>query len=386
MADTRLTHLLRDFEQSPWLDNIRRGMLKNGEMQHYIDEGIVGVTANPTIFEKAIGGSSDYDDDIHRLGRTLHDANAIYEALAIQDIQDTCDLYRPVYERSGHMDGRVSLEVLPELANNTAGTIAQAQEYWDRVSRPNAYIKIPATAAGVPAIEEAIYRGLCINVTLIFAISRYREVMNAYLRGLERRVAAGRPIRESFSVASFFVSRVDTLVDKQLQAKLTQEADPARQAELKDLLGKAAIANAKLAYAEFEQTFSGPRWAALAAQGANVQRPLWASTSTKNPDYPDTIYVDNLIGPHTVNTMPPQTIAAVLDHGRLARTLDQGLDDAQAVFDRLAAVGIHMDDVTRQLEIDGVQSFSDSFDQLRESIRNKTAALVGAAPGGPSGA
>jgi transaldolase len=385
MAQTNLHRLLDECGQSPWLDNIRRGMLTNGEMQRYIDAGIVGVTANPTIFEKAIGGSNDYDEAIDAMVREGKTVDEIYEGVAIKDIQDACDLFRATYERTGHCDGRVSLEVLPELANDTAGTIAQAAEYWQRVGRPNLLVKIPATAEGVPAIEESIYDGVSINVTLIFGLERYRDVMNAYLHGLERRVADGQPIIEIFSVASFFVSRVDTLVDKQLQDKLKSATDDAQRGAIKAVLGKAGIANAKLAYAEFQRVFSGPRWDALKAQGANVQRPLWASTSTKNPDYPDTLYVDALIGPDTVDTLPPQTIAAFMDHGTLARTLDANLDEAHEVMRRLAVVGIDMDQVTEQLEIEGVQSFSDSFTKLRESIAGKRDALLVGQVGASSG-
>jgi transaldolase len=385
MAQTNLHRLLDECGQSPWLDNIRRGMLTNGEMQRYIDAGIVGVTANPTIFEKAIGGSNDYDEAIDAMVREGKTVDEIYEGVAIKDIQDACDLFRATYERTGHCDGRVSLEVLPELANDTAGTIAQAAEYWQRVGRPNLLVKIPATAEGVPAIEESIYDGVSINVTLIFGLERYRDVMNAYLHGLERRVAEGQPINEIFSVASFFVSRVDTLIDKQLQDKLKSATDDAQRGAIKAVLGKAGIANAKLAYAEFQRVFSGPRWDALKAKGANVQRPLWASTSTKNPDYPDTLYVDALIGPDTVDTLPPQTIAAFMDHGTLARTLDANLDEAHEVMRRLAVVGFDMDQVTEQLEIEGVQSFSDSFTKLRESIAGKRDALLVGQVGASSG-
>jgi transaldolase len=385
MAQTNLHRLLDECGQSPWLDNIRRGMLTNGEMQRYIDAGIVGVTANPTIFEKAIGGSNDYDEAIDAMVREGKTVDEIYEGVAIKDIQDACDLFRASYERTGHIDGRVSLEVLPELANDTAGTIAQAAEYWQRVGRPNLLVKIPATAEGVPAIEASIYDGVSINVTLIFGLERYRDVMNAYLHGLERRVAEGQPINEIFSVASFFVSRVDTLIDKQLQDKLKSATDDAQRGAIKAVLGKAGIANAKLAYAEFQRVFSGPRWDALKAKGANVQRPLWASTSTKNPDYPDTLYVDALIGPDTVDTLPPQTIAAFMDHGTLARTIDANLDEAHEVMRRLAVVGIDMDQVTEQLEIEGVQSFSDSFTKLRESIAGKRDALLVGQVGASSG-
>ena len=330
MAKTNLHRLLGEYGQSPWFDNIRRGMLTNGEMQRYIDAASSASRRTRPSLRRPSAAATTTTRPSRRWCAPGKDVDEIYEGVAIQDIQDACDLFSATYERTSHVDGRVSLEVLPELANNTEGTIAQAAEYWQRVGRPNLLVKIPATAEGVPAIEELIYRGISINVTLIFGIERYREVMNAYMRGLERRLAEGQPIDEIFSVASFFVSRVDTIVDKQLEDKLKSAADEAKRAEIKALMGKAAIANAKMAYDEFQQTFSGPRWEALTAEGANVQRPLWASTSTKNPDYPDMLYVDELIGPDTVDTMPPQTIVAFLDHGKVARTVDADLDEAHA--------------------------------------------------------
>jgi len=377
MSHTKIHQLLTEYGQSPWVDNIRRGMFASGEMQRLIDQGIVGVTANPTIFEKAIGGSSDYDEAIDKLARTGAKTDDIYEAVAVEDIQTACDLFHATWEQTKHVDGRVSLEVLPELAHETQQTAEQAQRYWSLVNRPNLLVKIPATLEGIAAIEESIYHGVSVNVTLIFGLERYRAVMDAYMRGLERRAAGGEPINEIFSVASFFVSRVDTLVDKKLDELLKETTDPAKQQEIKSLKGKAAIANAKLAYAEFQQMFSGARWEALKAQGANCQRPLWASTSTKNPDYPDTMYVDELIGPDTVDTMPPATIEAFADHGHLARTVDQNVDDARRCIERLAALGIQMDAVTEQLEVEGVKTFFESFEKLRQTIQQKRGALVG---------
>jgi len=351
-------------------------MFASGEMQGLIDQGIVGVTANPTIFEKAIGGSSDYDETIDTLARTDVSADIIFEKLAIEDIQTACDLFRGVWEQTKHVDGRVSLEVLPELAHETGQTVGQAWHYWQAVDRPNLLVKIPATKEGIAAIEESIYRGVSVNVTLIFSLDRYRDVMEAYLHGLERRVAEDKPINEIFSVASFFVSRVDSAVDKLLEAKIQATQDENERQELQSLLGKAAVANAKMAYVAFQEMFSGARWEGLAAQGANCQRPLWASTGTKNPKYPDTMYVDELIGPDTVNTMPPATIEAFADHGHPARTVDQGVDEARRCLERLAAAGIKIDEVTEQLEVEGVKSFSDSFTKLRETIEQKRGALV----------
>jgi transaldolase/glucose-6-phosphate isomerase len=292
---------LREHGQSPWYDSISRGLIASGGLQKLLDDyAVVGVTSNPTIFEKAIGGSADYDEDIRRLSAADHRAPQIYERLAIDDIRQACDVLRPVYDQTNHVDGRVSIEVSPLLAFDTQETMAEARWLWRTVDRPNLMVKIPATREGIPAIEEMIAEGLSINVTLIFAVSAYEQVAEAYLRGLERRVAHDKPIDQIHSVASFFVSRVDTMVDRELEAKLDATADPDEQQRLRLLMGKVAIANARLAYQTFKRLFSGPRWEALAAKGGNLQRPLWASTGTKNPAYSDTRYVAELVGPHTV--------------------------------------------------------------------------------------
>lgn len=357
---------LYDLGQSVWCDNISRGMIDGGELQRLIDLGIVGVTSNPTIFMKAITGSRDYDG---RMGEALtrtQNPLEIYEQLVIPDIADAADILRPVYDKTGGVDGFVSLEVSPRLAYDTAGTIAEARRLHAQLSRPNIFIKVPATEEGIPAIETLISEGISVNVTLIFAISAYEKVMQAYVRGLQKRAAAGGDISRVASVASFFVSRVDTLVDKLLTEK------SAAGAEVDALFGQAANANAKLAYARFLDVFdtNGP-FGALAAKGARVQRPLWASTSTKNPEYPDTIYVDNLVGPDTVNTMPPATIEAVLDHGQAEVTIHDDLDVAATLFEELSEVGIDINRVTDQLRVEGVESFAKSFDELLQNIEHK---------------
>jgi transaldolase len=334
-------------------------------MQALIDEGIVGVTSNPSILEKAIAQSEDYDNAICELALAGKSTNEIYEALALEDIGETADLLKPVYDKTGGVDGYISLEVSPTLAHDTAGTIAEARRLFTGLGRPNIMIKVPATPEGMPAIETLTAEGININVTLIFSLSSYEDVMNAYITGLEKRLAAGQPIDHISSVASFFVSRVDTAVDKALEAKGN-----------KSLQGKIAVANAKIAYARFQQVFSGERWQALAGNGARAQRPLWASTSAKNPAYPDTLYVDTLIGPDTVNTMPPATVEAFKDHGVVAVTLTEGVEDAAGQLEALAQAGIDLDAVTDQLQIDGVAAFAKSFHSLIDSIENKRVAIL----------
>jgi transaldolase len=353
------------------MDTISRAMLRTGELRRLIEEdGVVGVTSNPTIFQKAISESAGYDDEVAALARADKTAAEIFFALAVQDLQAAADLLRPVYDRTNGADGYVSFEVAPGLAYNTEGTMAAVAKAWQALNRPNVLVKIPATDAGLPAIEACLAQGININITLLFARAYYDRVREAYLRGLERRAAAGQPVDRIHSVASFFVSRVDTLVDKHLEALGTPVA--------RALMGKAAVANARLAYQDFKQTFQGRRWQALAARGANRQRPLWASTSTKNPTYRDVLYVEELIGPQTVNTMPPQTLAAFKDHGVAQPTLESGLDEAEAVFDRLAQLGIDMQAVTDQLQAEGVKAFADSYDALIEAIDRKSPALAAA--------
>ena len=359
-------HSIAALGQSIWLDYIRRSFLASGGMQAAIDNGVTGVTSNPTIFDKAISGSDDYDADLARLAAEGQTVDGAYETLAVADIRLAADLLRPVYDRTEAADGYVSLEVSPKLAYDTAGTIAEARRLFALVDRPNLMIKIPATLAGIPAIEAVIAAGINVNATLIFSLDHYTAAASAYIAGLERLAAVGGDLRRVSSVASFFVSRVDTLVDQLLEPR---SSDSSRS--IQNLLGRAAVANSKLAYSRFKQLFAGGRWEVLAAQGARVQRPLWASTSTKNPSYPDTIYVDNLIGPHTVNTLPQATYDAVLDRGLVALTLEAGLDEARAHLARLAELGIDLDAVTAKLQTDGVAAFAQSFDSLLGSISSK---------------
>jgi transaldolase len=361
-----LIRLYEEFGQSPWLDNMKRGYLTSGQLVQLRDRGIRGLTSNPTIFQKAIEGSVDYDEQFRALatGPVL----STYWALVGQDIEDALAIMRPVYDRSDGGDGFVSVEVAPDLAHDTQGTIAAARELHATIDEPNLFVKIPATAEGVPAIRQMIADGKSINVTLIFSLSRYAEVMEAYLSGLEAYVEQGATdLSRVTSVASFFISRVDTETDRRLE---TIGSEPALA-----LRGRAAVAQGKLAYQLFRRTFSGPRWQALAVRGARVQRPLWASTSTKNPAYPDTLYIDNLIGPETVNTMPDDTITAFADHGTLARTVDVGVDEAEDTWAALGAAGVDMDDVAATLEREGVATFQKSFDQLLDALTAKAAEL-----------
>ena len=364
--------------QSIWFDNIRRAMLSGGELKRMIEEDdLRGVTSNPTIFEKAIVGSADYDAQFQSLVEAGKRAPEIYEELVIQDIADAADILRPVYDRTDGLDGYISLEVNPKLAYDTQGTIEEADRLFHRLNRPNVMIKIPAAQEGLPAIEESIRRGINVNITMIFSIENYEQVAEAFIRGLERRAAEGRPVDHIASVASFFVSRVDTMIDGQLEEKARASSTAEERERYESLAGRAAVANAKLAYQKFREIFHGERFAALRAQGAQVQRCLWASTGTKNPKYSDVLYVDNLIGPETVNTVPPATYAAIKDHGRVALTLEEGLDEARALVARLAEVGIDLKAVTEKLQEDGLKAFVGSFDALADSIRAKREALRG---------
>jgi transaldolase len=368
MSKSRL-HQLSELGQSVWIDSLSREWLRTGELARMMDEdAVVGVTSNPTIFQKAMSEGGWYDDQLRDVLAEEDDLKEIFLRLAFDDITEACDLFLPVWQETLGVDGRVSLEVDPHFANDTEATIEEAQRFHDTVDRPNLYVKIPATQEGLPAIEEMIARGKSINVTLIFALQRYAEVAEAYIRGLERLAETGGDLRETLSVASFFVSRVDTEADKRLDA--IGAAD--------HLKGRLAIANAKLAYQRYKEIFAGPRWEALAAKGARPQRCLWASTSTKNPAYRDVMYVEELIGPETVNTMPKETIEAFQDHGEVRPTLEEGLDEARQLFDELSRIGIDYDDVTRVLEEEGVQKFADSFDELLGGIRAKRGELVSA--------
>ena len=365
---------LQRLGQSPWHDNIRRELLTSGALARMVADGdITGLTSNPTIFDQAIESGTGYRDQIRSLARAGKRPDAIFDALAITDIRDAADVFAPVYRRTEGADGFVSIEVAPVFANDTAKTISEAHRLWATVARPNLMVKIPATREGVPAIEECIGAGLNINVTLIFSLQRYDEVMNAYLAGIARRVAAGKPVHNVASVASFFVSRVDTEVDKRLDALIASSAAD-RIEILKALQGRSAIANAKLAYRHFRAKFGTSPFTELARHGARVQRPLWASTSTKNPAFPDVYYVEALIGPDTVDTMPPATIVAYKDHGHPAVRIDRDVDAAEAMLQRLAAAGISMDEVTAKLEIDGVASFAKSYESLLATVGTAAAA------------
>jgi transaldolase/glucose-6-phosphate isomerase len=367
---------LQRLGQSPWHDNISRGLLTSGTLEKMVAAGdITGLTSNPTIFEQAISQGEDYDDGIRALARKGKSADEIFDTLAIEDIRAAADAFAPIYKRTDGADGYVSIEVAPKFATNTDATVKEARRLWKTVARPNLMVKIPATAEGVPAIERCIADGLNINVTLIFSLARYDQVMEAYIGGLEKRAAAKKPIDRIASVASFFVSRVDSAVDKQLATKIG-ESGPDQQAQLRQLTGKAAIANAKLAYAAFRKKFGAERFAALARKGGRLQRPLWASTSTKNPAFPDTYYVEALVGPDTVDTMPPATIVAYKDHGAPALRLEEGLDAAAAVLQRIEDAGISIAAVTQKLEDDGVASFAKSFESLIAVVSASREALL----------
>ncbi|MXX27517.1 MAG: transaldolase [Caldilineaceae bacterium SB0668_bin_21] len=352
--------------QAIWLDFIRRSFLDSGELGDLVAKGLRGVTSNPSIFQKAITASTDYDAAVERLVGEGRSVNDIYEALAIQDIRRACDIMQPVYVSSDGLDGYVSLEVNPKLAYDTEGTVMEARRLSSLVDRPNVMIKVPATPEGIPAIETLTGEGININVTLIFSLQQYEDSAMAYIRGLEKLADANVDFSRVASVASFFVSRVDGKVDPKLVELGNSE-----------LQGKIAIANAKMAYHRFGELFSGPRWEKLAGQGARVQRPLWGSTSTKNPDYPDTLYVDELIGPHTVNTLPPETLDAFLDHGCAARTVDADVEEARQHLADLAEIGIDLGEVTTELMGEGVDAFADSFDELMSGIAEKVTAIAG---------
>ncbi len=365
---TKLQRMYDEQGQSPWLDNLTRTFLRDGTLARFVHEGIRGVTANPTIFAKAIEGSDAYDEQFAVLiagGTSIIDA---YWDLVIDDVRSALGLLRPTFDASGGLDGYVSIEVAPELAHDTDGTITAARLLHARIDAPNVFVKIPATAEGIPAVQAMTAEGCSINITLIFSLSRYRQVIDAYRVGLNEYARAGGDISGVHSVASFFVSRVDSEVDRRLESISTPEALALR--------GFAAVAQAKLAYQLFRDQLADQRWIELAALGANLQRPLWASTSTKNPAYPDTRYVDSLIGPNTVNTLPEATIDTFEDHGTVARTIDKDVDDAAAVLDRLAYVGVDMDDVGRTLEDEGVASFHDSFTHVLDTLTAKARQLA----------
>jgi transaldolase len=368
MAKSRL-HELSELGQSVWIDFLSRNLVKKGELARMMrEDAVVGVTSNPTIFQKAISAGDAYDEQLREVLKNERDPKEVFIQLAARDVGDALDLLRSVWDEGGGKDGYVSIEVDPNLADDTQATIAEAARLHDVIDRPNLFVKIPATKPGLPAIEEMIARGRSINVTLIFSLERYAEVAEAYVRGLERFVQDGGDPTTLASVASFFVSRVDTEADKRLDEVGGHD----------ELKGKLAIANAKLAYERYKEIFSGARWEALAAKGASPQRCLWASTSTKNPAYRDVMYVEELIGPMTVDTMPEETIRAFQDHGDVAPTLEQGIDEAKDVFERIAEAGVDYDDVVATLEREGVEKFADSFSELLEGIRAKAGELVAA--------
>jgi transaldolase len=366
VAKSRL-HELTEHGQAVWFDTLSRDLVRTGELKKMMDEdAVTGVTSNPTIFQKALSSGDAYDEDLKKLLAHTDDPSEIFFSLALQDIREACDTLLPVYESSNGVDGYVSMEVEPGIAYDTERSFEQARWIAKEVERPNLLVKIPATIAGLPAIEDCTAKGTSINITLIFSLDRYKAVVEAYLRGLERLVAAGGNPSKVASVASFFVSRVDTEADKRL--------DAVGHPELK---GKLAIANAKLAYQHYLEVFSSERWQYLEGKGATKQRCLWASTSTKNPEYRDVMYVEELVGPETVNTMPLETIRAFQDHGEVrGDTVFEGIDDARALLQQLAEVGVDYDDVTDTLEAEGVQKFSDSFDQIVASIREKRGSLA----------
>jgi len=366
MTGSRMPALL-ELGQSIWLDDLRRGMLGSGELAGLIAAGLRGMTSNPTIFELAISKSTDYDEELERLAASGRSDAEIFEALAVEDVGAAADLFRPVYDGSNGADGFVSIEVSPGLARDTEGTIAEAERLWRALDRPNVMIKIPGTQEGWPAIERCLTNGININITLLFSVEHYLKVADAYLSALEARVSKGEPVDRLASVASFFVSRVDTEVD----ARLARSDKPAA----KELAGTIGIANARLAYAAFEEIKASDRWRRLAAKGATVQRPLWASTGTKNPAYSDVLYLDQLIGRDTVNTVPPDTLHKFDEHGTVAPTLAGLADDARERMKQLAQAGIAFDDVTRVLEEEGVEKFAKSYASLLDTIAQKRATL-----------
>jgi transaldolase len=360
MATSRL-HELSEHGVSVWIDTLSREMLETGELARLMaDDAVVGVTSNPTIFQKALSEAEWYDEQLREAGRETDDALELFFTLALEDIRDACDLMRPVWERTGGVDGYVSMEVDPRIAYDRDAQFEQAERFHREVDRSNLYVKIPGTQPGLGAIEDSIAHGRSINVTLVFSLARYAAVVDAYLRGLERLVASGGDPATVNSVASFFVSRVDTETDRRLE-----------EVGRGDLAGRLAIANAKLAYAHWQDAFAGERWEFLLGKGARPQRCLWASTSTKNPAYRDVLYVEELIGPQVVNTMPLETVEAFQDHGEVRETLETGVDEARALLDELADAGVDYDDVVATLEDEGVQKFSDSFESLLQGIRDK---------------
>ena len=370
---------LNKLGQSVWYDNLNRELLVTGKLQKMVDEdGVSGGTSNPSIFEKAIAAGDAYDEQIRELAGSGAGIPEMFDALTVADVQQSADVFRASYDATSGADGYASLEVSPHLAYDTQATIDAARRLFQALDRPNVMIKIPGTQEGLPAIEQCLSEGLNINITLLFAVENYQQVAKAYISALETRVRRGEPVSGIASVASFFVSRVDSLGDEKLKVRIDAASSESEKAALRALMGQAAVANAKIAYEAYNRIFSGPRWEALAAKGARVQRCLWASTSTKNPDYRDVIYVEELIGPDTINTLPQNTLDAFRDHGRVALTLEEGLEEAHGVFRRLGEAGVSIKAVTEELQTQGVKLFIDSFDKAVESIVRKREALSGA--------
>ena len=364
--------------QSIWYDSIERKLITSGELKRLINEvGLSGVTSNPAIFEKAIAGSELYVDQLREVAEAGKSPQEIYEALAIRDIQTAADVMAEVYERTGGKDGFVSLECNPILANDTQATIEETRRLWRLVDRKNVMIKIPGTAEGIPAIEQGIYEGININITLLFSLHAYDQTMEAYIRGLERRAAENKPIDNISSVASFFVSRIDTAVDKELERRIEQTADAEEKEKLQSLLGRIATANAKVAYQRYKKIFHGNRFAAMKQKGAQLQRPLWASTSTKNPVYPDVYYVEALIGPETIDTLPPATLKAFGDHGRPRVSIEDNIEQEKAILARLEEVGISLNQVTEHVLTEGVRLFVEPFEKLLKTIESRAADIAG---------
>lgn len=375
MADNPLLKLA-ELGQSVWIDYIRRGILTSGELKRLIiEDGLRGMTSNPTIFEKAINGSDDYTDELKKLVAGGRISEEIYDIIVLEDIGNAADLLRPVYDRTKGCDGFVSIEVPPDLAFDTKASVKEAHRLFDRLNRPNIMVKIPGTNEGLPAIEQCLAEGININITLLFDIANYEAVMEAYLSALETRVKRGEPVDKIASVASFFVSRIDTEADKLITEKMSKASYPQQKENLKSLLGKTAVANAKLAYQRFKRFFEGGRYVKLKSQGVKVQRPLWASTSTKNPKYSDILYVQELIAKDSVNTMPLETLQAFKDHGTARLTIEENLDDAHTHLSKLSTAGIDLNQITQKLQADGVQLFIDSFQKLMASIRTRREAI-----------
>lgn len=369
---------LQALRQSVWLDDIDREQLRSGLFRRLIDEdGLSGATGNPTIFEHAITHGNIYDEQMQQLVAQGKSTQEIYEQLAITDVQTVADLLRPIYDRTHGQDGFVSIEVSPHLAHDTQATLAEVRRFWRTIDRPNLMVKIPSTRAGVPAIYQALSEGVNINITLIFSIENYRQVVEAYLSALEERLVQGENISHTASVASFFVSRVDVLVDKLLEDKIKAMSNSTEQQKLQALQGQVAISNARLVYQEFKRLFEGPRFERLRLQGARVQRPLWASTSAKNPAYRDVLYAEELIGPYTVDTMPLKTIESFRDHGRVRLSLEENIPQAKSVLSTLAEVGLSYDQITQQLQDEGVQKFADSLSKLFSCIEDKRKSFLG---------